>query len=29
MSISQIGSWVCAIGAIITFIILIWGNNDN
>lgn len=29
MSISEIGVWVCAIGAIIIFSILIWGNNDN
>ena len=29
MSISEWVANVCAIGAIIVFSILIWGNNDN
>jgi len=29
MTISEIISYVCAIGAIITFTILIWSKNDN
>ena len=29
MSISEICSYACAIGAVVCLSILIWGNNDN